>query len=611
MPSVVRRKRKDSADFFEARSDEAENIDYIQEEEKDLGPESAVKNKSKINLEYELEMKTRILEMKKRDLEMKKRDLEMKKRKAGVEERGKSTPPIRSGLGKEDGGQPTPLHLVLSRNSTQMLKQKAETEIKSSTPVILNNMGRTSQKPFPTASTYVMPEKVHSNVKRTSTSPPFKNDINKSKSSIGPNSTPAPPPVSTNIPTADLLAAIWAAATSTTTTTTQATTTTQTTVTTSRKTTTTIRPSMSTTPKSAPSLVNHFLALKSVSPSPVSMVVSREHSTMPSTSAKLSPSPVASMDVYKSALRPVMETNLADLGSVNFSAVSESGGGKSVSPLPKMSQNLSPVTDLGQILPDASQSTVPAQSQLEGATWQTNNPSRQNPARGGFHGGQNPIAGSIHERQNPPNSATYNAQTPSSGFYKGDLEQVPSSHHQVILLGPHSLPETLDSLEKVLSNGPNSIDGREVGLDKVDAIAKPSQSSAIPSKEEILSIIGISKQQTSIKKTLSSLDKVASKKEEKKKMLAALKERAKQSNINYNKPQQVKSPKDGNGDGATAFQTIYNPVTGRPLGLVSSGDGSFFPVSLPGSVGGVSPRPFHPREHNLLAATTDEFHMLK
>ena len=316
------------------------------------------------------------------------------------------------------------------------------------------------------------------------------------------------------------------------------------------------------------------------------------------------------MDVYKSALRPVMETNVAGLGSVNLASVrqvSESGGRKSdrvqiegtLSPVPETTQKLSPVTDLGQILPDASQSTVPAQSQLA-ATWQTNNPSRQNPTGGAF------------ERRNPPNSVTYNAQTLSSSFYKGDLEQVPSSHHQVILLGPHSLPETLDSLEKVLSNGPNSIEGREVGLDKVGAIAKPSQSSAIPSKEEILSIIGLSKQPTSIKKTLSSLDKVSSKKEEKKKMLAALKERAKQSNINYNKPQQMKgSKKGGDGDGATAFQTIYNPVTGRPLGLVSSGDGSFFPVSLPGSVGGVSPRPFHPREHNLLAATTDEFQMLQ
>ena len=338
---------------------------------------------------------------------------------------------------------------------------------------------------------------------------------------------------------------------------------------------------------------------------------------MPSTLAKLSPSPVSSTDVYKSALRPVMETNLADLGSVNLAGVrqvSESGGRKSdrvliegrLSPVPETSQKL---TDLGRIPPDASQSTVPAQSQLA-ATWQTNNPSRQNPARAVFEQ-QNPT-GSTYERQNPPNSVTYNAQTPSSSIYKGDLEQVPSSHHQVILLGPHSLPETLDSLEKVLSNGPNSIEGREVGLDKVGAIAKPSQSSAIPSKEEILSIIGISKQPTSIKKTLSSLDKVSSKKEEKKKMLAALKERAKQSNINYNKPQQMKGlKKGGDGDGATAFQTIYNPVTGRPLGLVSSGDGSFFPVSLPGSVGGVSPSPFHPREHNLLAATTDEFHMLK
>ena len=607
MPSVVRHKRKDA---FEARSDESGNIDYIQEEEEVSEPEGVVKKKSKINLEYELEMKTRILEMKKRDLELKKRNLEMKERKADVEERliavveGKSI----AGPGSEDGQKSTPLHLVLSRNSTQMLKQKAATEIKISTPDILQNIGRTIQTPFPTASTHERIKKADSNVKRTSMSPPFKNDI------IESNSTPPPPPVTTNIPTADLLAAIWAAATSTTTTTTKTTTTTQvTTTTTSRTTTTTIRPS--TTPTSAPSLVNHFLALKSVSPSPVSLVVSHDQST----SAKLSPSPVSSMDVYKSGLRPVMETNLADLGNLNLATAArqESESGKSekvltrgrLSPaakVPDMSKKLTPVSDLGQIPPDASQSRVPVESKLEVATstWQTNNPSRQNPAMGAFHPGQNPIAGSVYERGN--------TQIPSSRFYKGDLEQVPSSHHQVILLGPHSLPETLDSLEKVLSNGPNSIKGREVGLDKLGAIAKPSQSksSAIPSKEEILSIIGISKQPTSIKKTLSSLDKVSSKKEEKKKMLAALKERAKQSNINYNKPQQVKSPKVGNGDGATAFQTIYNPVTGRPLGLVSSGDGSFFPVSLPGSVG-VSPRPFHPREHNLLAATTDEFHMLK
>ena len=585
IPSVGRHKRKDS---FEARSDDAGNIDYIQEEEE--RPEG-VKNKSKINLEYELEMKTRILEMKKRDLEMKKRDLEMKKRKADVM-KGKNSP----GPGSEDGQKSTPLHLVLSRNSTQMLKQKAATEIKISTPDILQNMGRTIQTPFPTASLHV---------KKTPMSPPSQDGIIESKS------TPPPPPVSTNIPTADLLAAIWASATSTTTTTTKTTTTTHmTTTTTSIKTTTTIRPS--TTPTSAPSLVNHFLALKSVSPSPVSALVSHEQSTMPSTSAKLSPSPVSSIDVYKSALRPVMETNLADLGKVNLARVrEESEGGKSErlqtkdrlsASVPEMSQKLTPVSDLGQISPGASQSRVPAESKLEAAAWQTNNPSRQNPLMGVFDPAQNPIAG----RGNPPKSVTYNAQIPSSGFYKGDLEQVPSSHHQVILLGPHSLPETLDSLEKVLSDGPNSIKGREVGLDKV-----PSQSSAIPSKEEILSIIGISKQPTSIKKTLSGLDKVSSKKEEKKKMLAALKERAKQSNINYNKPQpRVKSTKGENGDGATAFQTIYNPVTGRPLGLVSSGDGSFFPVSLPGSVG-VSPRPFHPREHNLLAATTDEFHMLK
>ena len=62
MPSVVRHKRKDSLDFFEARSDEAENIDYIEEEAEDLGPEGAVKNQSKINLEYELEMKKRDIE---------------------------------------------------------------------------------------------------------------------------------------------------------------------------------------------------------------------------------------------------------------------------------------------------------------------------------------------------------------------------------------------------------------------------------------------------------------------------------------------------------------------------------------------------------------------
>ena len=184
---------------------------------------------------------------------------------------------------------------------------------------------------------------------------------------------------------------------------------------------------------------------------------------------------------------------------------------------------------------------------------------------------------------------------------------MPSSHHQVILVGPNSLPDTLTSLEKVLTDGPNSIQGQKVGLDKVGALAEPapSQISAIPSKEEILSIIGISKQSTSIKKTLSSLDKVSSKKEEKEKMLAALKERAKQSNISYNKPQT--RPSASVEKSAKSFQTIYNPVTGRPLGLVSSGDGSFFPVAFPSS-GGVSPRPFHPtREHNLVTGTTDEF----
>ena len=139
----------------------------------------------------------------------------------------------------------------------------------------------------------------------------------------------------------------------------------------------------------------------------------------------------------------------------------------------------------------------------------------------------------------------------------------------------------------------------------------PSQISAIPSKEEILSIIGISKQSTSIMKTLSSLDKVSSKKEEKEKMLAALKERAKKSNISYNKPQKTQASASVE-KSAKSFQTIYNPVTGRPLGLVSSGDGSFFPVAFPTS-GGVSPRPFHPtREHNLVTGTTDEFnHRLK
>ena len=184
---------------------------------------------------------------------------------------------------------------------------------------------------------------------------------------------------------------------------------------------------------------------------------------------------------------------------------------------------------------------------------------------------------------------------------------MPSSHHQVILVGPNSLPDTLTSLEKVLTEGPNSIKGQEVRLDKVGALAEPapSQISAIPSKEEILSIIGISKQSTSIKKTLSSLNKVSSKKEEKEKMLAALKERAKKSNISYNKPQT--KPSASVEESAKSFQTIYNPVTGRPLGLVSSGDGSFFPVAFPSSAG-VSPRPFHPtREHNLVTGTTDEF----
>ena len=601
MPAVGRHKRKD---FLEARSDEAGNIDYIGEEE-DLGPGGVVKKESKSSLEHDLEIKKRILDIKMGDLDMKMRDLEMRKRKAGVEGSLESlmeahdTPP-----GSEVGLQSTPLHLVLSKNSTQMLKQKAAMEIKSSTPALLTNKaaGRTAPTPFPT---HEMPKKAYTNVQRTSMRPLFKNDI-------AANSTLAPPPVTTNIPTADLLAAIWAAATSTTTTTTTTTpATTQTTATTSRKTSTSaIRTQVTTT--IAPSLVNHFLALKSVSPTPVS-VVSHHHLTTQSTSAKLSPSPVSSMDVYKSALRPVMETNLEDLGSVNLAArqESESEGRKSARvsaeekllPMPETSQKRSPAADLGHVLPGASQSTVPAQ--LAAATWRTKNPSRQNPARGIFD--QKDPTGSIHERQNHPSSETYNAQSPSSSSYKGDLEQVPSSRHQVILLGPHSLPETLDSLEKVLSNGPNSIEGREVGLDKVGAIAKPvepSQSSAIPSKEEILSIIGISKQPTSIKKTLSSLDKVSSKKEEKKRLLAAIKERAKQSNINYNKPKKAKSPKDENG--AKSFQTIYNPVTGRPLGLVSSGDGSFFPVSL-----GVSPRPFHPRENNLMAATTDEFHVLK
>merc|ERR550532_2984509 len=372
MPWVVRHKRKDA---FEARSDESGNIDYIQEEEEVSEPEGVVKKKSKINLEYELEMKTRILEMEER-------------RTVVVE--GKSI----AGPGSEDGQKSTPLHLVLSRNSTQMLKQKAATEIKISTPDILQNIGRTIQTPFPTASTHERIKKADSNVKRTSMSPPFKNDI------IESNSTPPPPPVTTNIPTADLLAAIWAAATSTTTTTTKTTTTTQMTTTT----TSTIRPS--TTPTSAPSLVNHFLALKSVSPSPVSLVVSHDQST----SAKLSPSPVSSMDVYKSVLRPVMETNLADLGNVNVATAArqESESGKSekvltrgrLSPaakVPEMSKKLTPVSDLGQIPPDASQSRVPAESKLEvaAATWQTNNPSRQNPVMGAFHPGQNPIAESV------------------------------------------------------------------------------------------------------------------------------------------------------------------------------------------------------------------------
>jgi hypothetical protein len=149
----------------------------------------------------------------------------------------------------------------------------------------------------------------------------------------------------------------------------------------------------------------------------------------------------------------------------------------------------------------------------------------------------------------------------------------------VELVGPGGLPETLASLERVLAAG--------------------------PSREEVLDILDISRRPAAITEVLSSIDKASSDmsiRALKKQELAAIRKRAKQSNITYNKVhEEAPSPPVTE----QALQTVLNPVTGQPLGTVHS-DGSFHPLAGPA---GPSPRPakYHPRTHNAVGALTDEF----
>ena len=151
------------------------------------------------------------------------------------------------------------------------------------------------------------------------------------------------------------------------------------------------------------------------------------------------------------------------------------------------------------------------------------------------------------------------------------------------------------------------------GDKKSDTIVKSSQPAAMPTKEEFVSYLNISRQPKSISDVLSDID-ISSPKVSfssiKSPELAALRERARNSNITYNMPQthSSKKPEDSKENLKQGFKTVVNPVTGKSLGLVGSQDGSFYPVS------GVSPKPslrgsnkFHPRTHNAVGVLTEEF----
>ena len=148
---------------------------------------------------------------------------------------------------------------------------------------------------------------------------------------------------------------------------------------------------------------------------------------------------------------------------------------------------------------------------------------------------------------------------------------------------------------------------------KSDPLVKSSQPAAMPTKEEFVSYLNISRQPKSISDVLSPIDIYSPKvsfSSVKSPELTALRERARKSIITYNMPQSdsVKKPDDSKENLKQGFKTVVNPVTGKPLGLVGSEDGSFYPVSR------VSPKPslrgsnkFHPRTHNAVGVLTEDF----
>jgi len=374
---------------------------------------------------------------------------------------GKTTDMVEEVVEREGDNSHTPLHLVLSRSSTGLLKQKAQAEMVTAAPVVV----MPPKKKLKSKKTESKKEKIAS----TSMKKAYKEIVRGS----GASNPKAKAPTNTNVPTADLLKAIWAAQTTTRTTSTTTTITTTTTTTT----TSTITPSSS-------SLAKHFQSLDSSSHHQASPVPQ-----MPN--PRISPSPPLHLPLSHSPQQRYHD----------FSLPGETGG---------------------------------------------------------------------------------------------DQVPEPTSSNQVLLVGPSNLPDTLHSLERLLGGA---------GDQEVTPVPKPSKS-AIPSKEEIMNMFDSVKQPKSINKVLSRLDKDSNREKKSfrspKKKVAALKERAKQANITYNKVHDG-APKPTS---APRFRTVLNPVTGAPLGVVSNMDGSFHPV-------GASARPvFHPREHNTPGPLTDEFQKL-
>ena len=396
---------------------------------------------------------------------------------AGVRKKRKPEAYVQPGKDRGAVAGPTPLDVVLSRDSTNILRSRAHSEILTARPVVV--MPSTTQPPKLISKATILTT-AHPAMSPASLATQAKQIYQKlgRKPTIP---TPAPAPSTTNVPTAELIRAIWAARTSSTPT----------------------PPSTSSKPSTTPS-------------------------TPPSTYPTTTSSPHLSRGQPLSLQQPP-PTAVADLVD-HFQALDR--GSQEQEQLPPPSDHQAQQRPAHPPHPPA------PTSEYRSALFQTPLPS--------------PRSGSME-----------------------DMQQVPSSRHQVIILGPHSLPETLDSLERVLSGQSKSIHPN-AKVPNQEVIS--SHPDAIPSREEVLSILEISKEPIFIENIISQLDETSQ-------------ENTPRSNATQLKPLMERA--------------ISPPPASPSTSLNHVRDKS------PGLVGSSNNHKFHPRNQNAIGRLTEDFEQVR